>query len=150
MNTRCSCACGESQLALEAKPLVRFYCHCTICQMLYQEPFADVTAFRVKQIDFQKQASIKFKRFRLPPALNRGICQSYNRPLVGLLRLAPFLRLAFVPTKNIPNELSFVEPSLHLFYHRRNSEVDDQLPKYCGYWKSETAISARIISALIR
>ena len=46
MEHRCQCPCGTNQFSAQGEPIVRFFCHCTICQDKYQAPFADVTLFK--------------------------------------------------------------------------------------------------------
>ncbi len=41
----CACSCGHSTFAVKGAPLLRFICHCEICQAIYKQPFADVTVF---------------------------------------------------------------------------------------------------------
>ncbi len=146
----CSCPCGTAGFSLWAKPLGRFFCHCLICQSLYKAPFTDVTAFWAGSERLRSQDEVEFKRYRLPPALQRATCRACSAPLLGYLRLAPFVRLLFVPTRNIKPSSGVPEPSMHIFYHRRVQEATDSLPKICGYWRSELAVSRLILSGTVR
>jgi len=49
---QCQCSCGKTQFAISANvaPIMRVYCHCTICQKYGGEPFADILVFRKKDI----------------------------------------------------------------------------------------------------
>lgn len=141
----CSCSCGTSSFTLNSKPLARFICHCTICQSVYQQPFADVTVLWANKVALPAKHDIRFKKYRSPPALRRGVCSSCGRPVIGFLRLAPFVQLAFVPARNYQDNGALPAPSLHMFYHSRVADVIDQLPKYSGYWRSQLAVTKLIL-----
>lgn len=148
-NQPCACGCGESRFALNGPPISRFLCHCTICQSLYREPFADVTAFRARDLALPPDHKIQFKRYRSPPALKRGTCPSCGAPVAGFLRLAPFVAIAFVPSRNIRDQASLPKPRTHIFYHRRHADAADDLPKVSGYWPSEVAVTKLILAGLL-
>lgn len=142
----CTCRCRKSAFRLHGRPLFRFLCHCRICQTLYGQPFADAMVFRSEAITLPDDSSIEFNRYRSPPSLRRGVCESCRAPVVGLMGFAPVMQLAFVPSRNCPAQDELPEPSLHIFYHRRIADVSDPLPKVSGYWRSEWAFARRILS----
>ncbi len=146
----CTCPCGASEAQIAGRPLGRFFCHCTICQGLYQQPYADVTAFWGGAVELPASSRIEFRRYRPPPALRRGTCPACHAPVLGFLRLAPFVQLAFVPTRNLPESAALPAPAMHVFYHRHVSEVSDGLPKIAGYWPSELAVTRLVMSGLLR
>ena len=45
MQHACQCPCGTNQFSALGEPIVRFFCHCTICGEI-EAPFADVTLFK--------------------------------------------------------------------------------------------------------
>lgn len=141
----CTCPCGHSAFTVNGTPVLRFLCHCHICQSIYQKPFADVTAFWAGAIALPKNHSVQFKTYRTPPALKRGTCPTCSAPVVGFLRLAPFVRLAFVPSWNFSVPEALPPPSAHVFYHRRVDDAHDSLPKICGYWQSEFAVTKMVM-----
>lgn len=145
-----SCSCGAAGFSVRGKPLGRFFCHCLICQAVYNAPFADVTAFWAGSAHLRSDDQVVFKRYRLPPALQRGTCRSCGSPVLGFMRLAPFVRLLFVPTRNLKSTVGVPEASLHIFYHRRVDAVSDSLPKISGYWRSELAVTRLILSGATR
>lgn len=142
----CSCSCGRSTFGITGRPFARFVCHCTICQALYRAPFADVTVLWSKDIALPQNSNIQFKKYRAPPALNRGTCASCGLPVVGLLAVAPFVRLAFIPSQNYPQSYSLPAAALHIFYHSRSADISDRLPKYSGYWRSQFAVTQLVMS----
>jgi hypothetical protein len=146
MNQTCSCPCGRSTLVAPARPLARFLCHCTICQSVYKLPYADVTVHWAGGIVLKERSALQFKKYRLPPAVDRGLCGSCGAPVAGLLRLAPFVQLGFVASATYPNQAALPEPDAHIFYHSRGADIDDSLPKHSGYWRSELAVVSMILS----
>ncbi len=145
--TNCHCPCGESGFSYHGTPVLRFFCHCSICQQVYGKPFADIVALRSKQIALPPENDIEFSKHRLPPAVNRGVCKSCNRPVAGFLPVVPGFGLAFIPAANLP-AAELPEPSMHNFYHRRVADINDELPKVSGYWKSQWAVTASFLTAL--
>ncbi len=146
----CTCPCGESTFVIKSKPLIRFYCHCTICQSLYKKPFVDVSALWAGNVELPENHNLHFGKYRLPPALSRGICKSCSSPVVGFLRLAPFVRLAFFPSRSVEDESSLRDSQGHIFYHRCLAESGDALPKFSGYWKSELAVTSMLIGSMLK
>jgi len=148
LNQPCTCNCGHSRFAINSKPIIRFFCHCTICQTVYRKPYADVTALWARDVLLPASNDINFRKYKYPPALDRGTCQSCGLSVVGFLRLAPFVKIAFIPSANIANQDLLPASSAHIFYHRRTGDIEDTLPKYSGYWSSELAVSKFIFSAI--
>jgi hypothetical protein len=148
--TDCSCPCGYSHVAVSGTPVLRFLCHCTICQSVYRKPFADVVVVRASQIATPIDHSIQVKRYKAPPALDRGVCSACSNPVVALLPLTPFFGLAFVPSANFPAEIRLPDPSVHVFYERRVADVDDAIRKVSGFWPSQWEVTSRFITGLLR
>ena len=109
-----------------------------------------MTAFWGSSVQLPEPCDIEFRRYRLPPALRRGTCPECQAPVLGFLRLAPLMQLAFVPTRNLLEQESLPEPAMHVFYHRHVAEVLDALPKIEGYWPSELAVTRLVMSGLLR
>lgn len=143
------CNCQASKITLNSKPFARFKCHCTICQKLYNKPYADFVVVNAKHIQIDKGDSLAFAKHRLPPALNRGICSKCHSPLVGFLRLAPMLKLAFIPADRFEDPSNLPAAQGHIFYHSRHQDINDDLPKLNGYWKSELAVTKAVFKGLV-
>ena len=150
MNQSCSCPCGQSTFTVSGVAISRFLCHCQICQSIYKQPFADITTFWSGSVSLPEEHSIQFNRYRLPPALRRGACATCDAPVVGLLSLAPFVQLAFVPSKNFSAPAALPSAGAHIFYHRRVCDVHDSLRKVNGYWPSELAVTKMVMGSLFR
>ncbi|WP_139351314.1 GFA family protein [Rhodanobacter sp. B05] len=148
LSQSCACSCGESRFAVSGMPITRLLCHCTICQSVCKQPFADVTAWWGGAITLPERHNVQFKKYRAPPALRRGTCGSCGMPVVGFLRLAPFLRLAFVPSANFPDQAALPKPKAHIFYHRRLTDASDNLPKVSGYWPSELTVTKLVMGGM--
>jgi len=146
---QCACQCGRSKFTVSGRPLARLYCHCEICQALYRQPCADVTIWFGHSVELAENQRVEFKRYRLPPAINRGTCPFCGLPVVGFLRLAPFVQLAFVPAMNFPRGTVLARPSAHIFYHRRVKDARDRLPKISGYWPSELYATRLVLAGML-
>lgn len=144
----CHCPCRQTSFEVNALPKVRFYCHCEVCQRVYQKPYSDFVVVWESTVKLPKQG-INFNTYKKPPALQRGICESCHKPVAALLTLLPGIKIAFIPAENYCDPSQLPESSGHLFYHRRRSDSGDHLPKHNGYWASEWAVSAKIFSDLV-
>jgi hypothetical protein len=150
LKSTAACKCSASKLEVRGKLLTRFICHCTICQDLYKAPFSDVSVFWANSVKVIEPDSVSYKRYRLPPAVARGICCSCGTPVLGLMTLAPFIRIALLPSRSLAQAPALPEPSAHIFYHRRVADAADEAPKFSGYWPSEFAVSTRILAGMLR
>jgi len=144
----CSCQCGASRFTVSGEPIGRFFCHCTICQTFNGGPDADVTAFAARAIALPENSAVTFRRYRPPPALDRGSCPACGGPVVEFMALGPLKMFAFAPSQNFERPSELPEPSLHIFYHRRVADATDSLPKVSGYWASEMAVSRLIFGGM--
>ncbi|QIZ76876.1 GFA family protein [Ferrimonas lipolytica] len=145
----CLCICGATQFQVFSAPLLRVYCHCTICQRFNNAPFADVTIFRTEDVRMPAPNSVQFKRYKSPPAVQRGSCSHCGSPAIELVDLPLLPKLVVVPTANIKQEQYIPRPSLHIFYDKRVAEIDDSLDKYHGFARSQLALSSKLIKALL-
>lgn len=145
-----ACPCGASKFEVRGKVLTRFVCHCTICQGLYKAPFADVATQWSGAVEVTTPDSVSYRRYRPPPAVSRGTCDACGAPVVGRMLLAPFMRVALVPTRNLASLDGLPAPGSHIFYHRRVSDAADDVPRFSGYWRSLMAVTTRIVAGMMR
>jgi hypothetical protein len=143
--SNCACRCGKTEFRIGARPFARFYCHCTICQSLYAKPYADVSVLWAGALTPAAPNDVKTARYRRPPALDRSTCMHCGKPVYGVFMFGPLRTIAFVPSANIGKDADLPAPVTHIFYHRRVADIDDGLPKYSGYWRSELAVSALLM-----
>lgn len=141
--------CEATKLTVRGKPIIRGFCHCTICQAFNQAPCADITIFRARDVHCPGNNPIEFHAYRSPPVLQRGQCTACDRPAIEILRLPLMPRLVILPTANLSDAALVPEPSLHIFYGTRVADVDDGLPKYTSYVQSQLAFGSRIVAALL-
>ena len=147
----CQCECGQTQLSLIKPPMLRFHCHCTICQNLYKRPFSDVTVMWASNVKLIQGKRMEYRRPGL--LLKRGVCTGCEQPLLAYMTLFPGLKLAFVPGNRYSNPSALIgglpKPSAHIFFHRSEQEIDDGIGKYKGFIVSELVSSWLILKSAI-
>ena len=149
-SSEAACTCETSRVTISGKPLARFRCHCTICQKVYHAAFADVSVFWSNAASPVDPMTINYKRYRLPPAIRRGTCSSCGQPIHALLRVLPFVQIAFIPTRTIKNTNGLPGVEADIFYDSRNGDVEDSPHTYSGYWASEMAATRMILAGAMR
>lgn len=143
------CQCGHARFSILGRPLFRAYCHCLICQEFNQADFADITVFYDKDVSLENEESVMFRVYKQPPMLKRGSCKTCGKPAIERLRIPLMSHMAIVPSQNLdPNLLP--QPELHIFYHRRRSDANDDLPKYSGFLSSQTHFGIAAARAMLR
>lgn len=135
-----SCPCGSARAALTAMPTQRFFCHCTICQSLYKAPFADVTILRADAVTVTTPDAVGFKKYKAPPALDRGLCTACEKPLLGFLSMPLLPGLAFIAAGNYEQQSLLPPADRHIWYRSRQQDVDDELRKISGPVMSQLAV----------
>lgn len=141
------CACGHAIFQIKGAPILRGYCHCTICQKYNNAPFGDITVYRAKDVTLPLEASVEYTSYRQPSFLKRGVCVSCRSPAVETLNICSMLKLVIVPTANISNSDHLITPSLHIFYDKRTADIEDGLPKFQGYFASQTGFLKALMKA---
>ena len=133
----CQCPCGTNQFSAVGEPIVRFFCHCTICQDKYQAPFADVTLFKLPAVRLPEQATtyVKYKRFA---AIDRGICDACHKPVMAKMGSGD-KGYAFISTQNFVDPSALPPSIMHVFYGTRTADIDDDLPKHSSWLSSQWA-----------
>jgi hypothetical protein len=139
------CTCGNVSFELVGKPLLRGYCHCTICQEFNQKDFADICLYLAKDVVMPAEETVEYKTYATPPMVYRGKCTSCEQPALEYISLPLMPKLVIVPTSNINNQSVLPSSLLHIFYHSRVRVIEDTLPKYEGYLKSQLVLLAGLI-----
>ena len=150
LKQECQCQCGNTKFTIQGIPIVRVICHCTICQEFTDAAYSDITFFASKNVHLHDKETVSFKKYKSPPAVQRGKCIACNKPAIEFLDLPLFPSLAIIPSQNIPKGQFLPEPSIHIFYHSRVDDINDNRPKYSGFIKSQMALSGKIIRGIIR
>ena len=143
------CSCGEVKFNVSGKPILRAFCHCTICQAYNNAPYADITLFRSSDVVMPQKRSVEFNSYKFPPIVQRGKCVSCGKAAVEYLNVFPMPKIIIVPSHNIDDKAFVPDASFHVFYDKRVSDIQDELPKYNGYLKSELAFGHKLISSLL-
>ena len=143
----CRCECEQSRVSVARPPMLRFHCHCTICQNLYKRPFSDVTVMWAKDAKLTQGEQVEFKR----PGwlLKRGVCKQCQQPIFATMTLFPGVKLAFIPANRYDNKAALPNAKAHIFYHRRQSEMNDGIAKVAGFIKSECVVSWLILKSAV-
>lgn len=144
------CQCGRARFSIAGRPLLRAYCHCLICQEFNQADFADITVFYRKDVSLEREESVLFRVYKQPPLVRRGKCRTCGMPAIERLNIPLMPRMAIVPSRNIEDARLLPEPSLHIFYHRRKADAQDDLPKYSGFLNSQSRFSIALAGAMLR
>lgn len=140
---KASCQCGKSHVTIMAKPIARFLCHCQACQAYTGRGYSDATVVMAKDVQLDDIESTEFKRYKAPPNIRRGKCKHCNTPSI---EFGIFDQLAFIPAFTYETPEKLPEPTMHIFYHRRKEDMDDNLPKHEGFLKSQTKVCSLIAS----
>jgi hypothetical protein len=143
----CQCECGQTQLRLAKSPMLRFHCHCTICQNLYKRSFSDVTVMWAKNAKIIEGGHIEYRRPGL--LLKRGVCTQCEEPILAYMTLFPGVKLAFVPGNRYQDSAVLPKASAHIFFHRSETQMDDGIAKYKGFIKSELVITWLILKSAV-
>ena len=142
------CACGAVQFEVTGRPLLRAFCHCLICQEFNQAAFADVTVFRTRDVALPHDERIQYRVYKQPPLVKRGTCTSCGKPAVERIALPLLPKMTVIPSGNIVEQAALPTPAMHIFYHRRLEDANDDLPKYSGFFKSQSSFTVALLKAL--
>ncbi len=137
MNQSCQCPCGSNQFSTHGEPIVRFFCHCSICQEKYSAPFADVVLFKLGDVTVPDQA-VTFGKYKRVAAIDRGICDHCHKPVMAKMGKDE-KGYAFIAAQNFANPDALPESKMHVFYGTRTADIDDALPKYKNWFSSQLA-----------
>ena len=148
MTTTSHCRCGKSGVEISGEPLLRFICHCTLCQAFNKAPVADVVLYRSKDVALTPGTDLQYQQMRKPPAVDRGTCKACGQPVAEFMHLPLISDIAFVPAELIPPD-NLPEPAMRLFYDSRLEDVNDGLPRHEGYLASQFAVMRRLLPRLL-
>ena len=149
LEQECHCECGETEFTLKGKPLMRMFCHCTICQEFNEKNFSDVTVFLAKDVEFDRAQNVAFKKYKAPPAVDRGKCGSCHKPVIEFLDTPLFPSLTIIPSQNIEKGSYLPDSCAHIFYHRRVKDINDNIPKYSGFISSQTLFAKKLFMGML-
>lgn len=142
-----SCSCCSNTYTINHTPIARFICHCTICQEYTGQAYNDVTVLMKADVSDLNLINTKFRRWKLPPNISRGLCTRCNKPSIEKVMGGA---LMLVPTDNYPNVDALPEPTMHLFYGSRVEDIEDDLPKYKGFAQSQAMIVKALAQGMFK
>lgn len=146
---RGQCTCGDIQFETAA-PILRAFCHCSICKAYHNRAFADFTVFRLSGVVDHARGHVSYKVFKNPPFLKRGTCDRCAAPVLEKLFIPGLPRMMLIPSRWIAQQEALPKPGLHMFYDLRETEAQDDLPKAQGYLGSQMLFARHLIPALLR
>lgn len=144
------CSCKNVSFELKASPLSRVLCHCTICQSFNDADYGDVAIFRAKDVVMPEEDRVNYQAFTKPAIVHRGKCKACAKPAIEYVSLPLTPKLVIVPIASIQDPDLIPEASMHIFYHSRKNEIEDALPKYSGYLKSQMALGLVLIKGMFK
>lgn len=150
VNSSGQCQCGHARFTITGRPLLRGYCHCLICQAFNQAAFADITVFYARDVALEDEGSVAFRAHKQPPLLQRGCCTQCGKPAIERLNMPLMPALVIIPSANLADPALVPPAALHIFYNRRQADVDDGLPKYSGYLSSQLHFGIAAVRAMRR
>lgn len=150
MQTECRCSCGHVQFEISGDPLFRAFCHCTICQSFNRSDYADILVMRTKDVSAPPPDRVAFKTYRQPPIVSRGQCTACGSAVMETLTIPAFPNLSIIPVQTMAAATSLPDGAFHMFYDRRVTDINDELPKRTGYLASQWAFASALLRALVR
>ena len=133
------CSCGAAQYVLSRAPTFRMFCHCDTCQKVYQSAYSDITVVRLSDVESYTEDMIRFTRHQKRFAVDRGTCKVCHDPVIAKLTYVPGFAMAFLPSRTLPGVETTLSPAFHGWYHRREHDIRDGLPKISGHLRSVAA-----------
>lgn len=151
MNQHSQCECGQTQVEVHGKPIIRAYCHCQNCQAFNQAPFADVAVFYADDVVMPAKELVEYKSYGgAVVAVPRGKCRQCGKAAIETMKIPGLKPMVLIPAANFSEPDFLPQPKLHMFYHRRVADISDDLPKYSGFLRSQLGFVWRFVGALIK
>ena len=98
-----SCSCGSFSFVTRKAPIGRFVCHCLFCQAFTGQPYSDVSVLAARDVTAEGLDRLNYRKYRLPPNLNRGRCKTCDKPAIETIGAWP-LKLAFIPSASFKEQ----------------------------------------------
>ena len=146
MTYSCKCPCGTTQYEIQGEPIIRFYCHCTICQRMYDSPSVDITVYKLNDVVLPEDHNISFAQYKRFAAVDRGNCPECKKPILSKVGEGE-KGFAFVATRNYVNTEGLLDPEMHVYYGTRTKDAEDDLPKYSNGLTSRWAFIKSMIGS---
>jgi len=144
------CSCGAIKVQIKSAPLVRLFCHCSICQSLYSKGYADDIILLANEVTVENSASVTYKKHTSFFPIHRGECKHCKSPVIAFSSLIPFIKLAITPTRFYSKQTKLPNSVAHLFYRNNKLPMNDSLPKYNDYLLSQINTIKYILYSIIK
>lgn len=145
------CECGTTKIEVSGKPVIRAFCHCQNCQEFNQAPFADVTVFYADDVTMPSKDQVEFKTYSSSSvAVPRGKCSQCGKPAIEKMKVPGLPAMVLIPSTNFADQSFLPAPVCHMFYHRRQADINDTLPKYSSFLSSQLGFTRRFLGALLK
>ncbi len=138
-NFRCKCSCGQTAFEIVGEPIFRMLCHCSICQKFNAAAYADILVYKTTQVTAPAAGKVKFSTYKPPPNVQRGKCSKCGQAAIEVFNMPLMPKLTMVPVGMFAETIEIPEPKAHLFYDKRLSDANDDLPKRNGFLSSQLA-----------
>lgn len=150
MQSKDYCQCENICFEKGVKPIARFICHCNLCQNYMNQNSNDESFFKICDVRVKDPKKLILKRnYSGFSPLKRAICKACNKPVVSFFNIG-LLKFTLLPSSSVPEKYKLNEISMHGFYKYRANNVDDKVPKYYGYWRSQIMTLYYLIIGLIK
>lgn len=151
MSHQSQCECGQTQIAVHGTPVIRAFCHCQNCQAFNQAPYADVAVFYADDVDLPSDEQVEYTTYSSNSVgVPRGKCRQCGKPAIEKMKVPGLPAMVLIPASNFADSSVLPAPVCHMFYHRRQADADDQLPKYNSFLSSQLGFTRRFLSALLK
>jgi len=142
-----TCACGNVSFDMKGTPLLRFICHCTICQRFNNSSYADAIVYSSTMVQEPELGLVDFKAYKPPPNVQRGKCITCMTPIIEHLNMPLFPKLTIIPSSTYQSNEALPLPTAHFFYDQSVAEVNDEIQKYEGFVSSQCGFVKHLILA---
>lgn len=139
ISNQCKCLCGCTEFEVTDEPVFRMLCHCTLCQQFNQAPYADILIFKSHQVIAPEGGVVSFSTYKRPPNVQRGKCSKCGQAAIEVFSMPLMPKLTMVPAGMFPQSVNLPQPKAHMFYEKRVTDANDDLPIHHGFISSQLA-----------
>ena len=144
------CSCGVIKVQIKSASFVRLFCHCSICQNISNNGYADDIIVLAKDVTVENSTSVIYKKYTSFFPIHRGECKHCKSPVISFSSLIPFVKLAITPTCFYSVQTKLPNSVAHVFYRNKKVSINDSLPKYNDYLSSQINTIKYILCSIVR
>ena len=126
---------------------MRAFCHCSLCKKFNNKEYADIRVFkRSDLIEFPK-GNVDYIQLK-SNGIFRGTCHECKEPAIEVLKVPLLPQFVIVPDNMLHG--SSKDPSdLHIYYESRESDAEDNIPKYKSHIVSQFNFGFKLLIRLL-